>query len=225
MTLQEREMMSSQSGEEWLSLREAADLLGMHPATVRLWADRNEIPSRRTSGGHRRFRRADVEARLRQDMEPKQDPSALLLIQSVMGRIRFAFSDGTLNNFAWYQHFNATARDGYRQLGQRLLNLLLRALSKNTNEHDLKKEAMELGREYGTITRKSHVPVADVVRAFLYFHTLVDEGILQLAEIRGMNNQDIPWIESLSQIQNITNEILPALIEAALQPTKPDIDQ
>ena len=54
--------MSSQSGEEWLSLREAADLLGMHPATVRLWADRNEIPSRRTSGGHRRFRRADVEA-------------------------------------------------------------------------------------------------------------------------------------------------------------------
>lgn len=215
-------MMSSQSGEEWLSLREAADLLGMHPATVRLWADRNEIPSRRTSGGHRRFRRADVEARLRQEMEPKQDPAALLLIQSVLGRIRFAFSDGTLNTFPWYQHFDSTARDGYRQLGQRLLNLLLRALSRNTDEHDLKKEAMELGSEYGSITRQSHVPVADVVRAFLYFHTLVDEGILQLAEIRGTSNHDIPWIESLYQIQNITNEILPALIEAALQ--SPDLD-
>src|SRR5690242_4667650 len=217
-------MMSSQSGEEWLSLREAADLLGMHPATVRLWADRNEIPSRRTRGGHRRFRRADVEARLRQEMEPKQDPAALLLIQSVLGRIRFAFSDGTLNTFPWYQHFDITARDGYRQLGQRLLNLLLRAFSRNTDKHNLMKEASELGSEYGTLTRKSHVPVADVVRAFLYFHTLVDEGILQLAEIRGTNNQDIPWIESLYQIQNITNEILPALIEAALQPTEPDID-
>ena len=105
-----------------------------------------------------------------------------------------------------------------------MLNLLLRALSRNTNQDDLKKEAMELGSEYGTITRKSHVPVADVVRAFLYFHTLVDEGILQLAEIRGPNNQDIPWIESLYQIQNITNEILPALIEAALQPTDLDND-
>ena len=45
----------SQTGEEWLSLREAAEMLGMHPATVRLWADRNELPSRRTNGGHRRF--------------------------------------------------------------------------------------------------------------------------------------------------------------------------
>ena len=218
-------MMSSQSGEEWLSLREAADLLGMHPATVRLWADRNEIPSRRTSGGHRRFRRTDVEARLRQETEPKQDPAALLLIQSVLGRIRFAFTDGTLSTLPWYQHFDVTARDGYRQLGQRLLNLLLRALSKSTDEDDLKKEAIELGSEYGTITRKSHVPVADAVRAFLYFQTLVDEGILQLAEVRGTHSQDILWIESLYQIQNITNEILPALIEAALQATDPDNDQ
>src|SRR5260370_6020390 len=157
--------MSSQSGEEWLSLREAADLLGMHPATVRLWADRNEIPSRRTSGGHRRFRRADVEARLRQETEPKQDPAALLLIQNVLGRIRFAFTDGTLNTVPWYQHFNVTARDGYRQLGQRLLNLLLLALSKRTDADDLKQEAMELGSEYATATRTSHIPVADPFRA------------------------------------------------------------
>ncbi len=218
-------MTSSQSKEEWLSLREAAELLGMHPATVRLWADRNEIPSRRTSGGHRRFRRADVEARLRQEMEPKQDPAALLLIQSLLGRIRFAFSDGTLNTFPWYQHFDIVARDGYRQLGQRMLNLLQRALNRNTDKHVLKQEAIQLGSEYGTITRKSHVPVADVVRAFLYFRTLIDEGILQLAEVRGTSNQDIPWIESLYQIQNITNEILPALIEAALQPTNPCLDQ
>jgi excisionase family DNA binding protein len=213
--------MSSQSGEEWLSLREAAELLGMHPATVRVWADRNEIPSRRTSGGHRRFRRADIEARLREETEPKQDPAALLLIQSLLGRIRIAFTDGTLNAFPWYQHFNSAARDGYRQLGRRLLDLLMRALHKNTHQDDLKEEAVELGSEYGTITRKSHVPVADAVRAFLYFQTLVNEGILQLAEVRSVHSQDVSWIESLYQIQNITNEILPALIEAALQPADP----
>ena len=207
--------MSAQAGEEWLSLREAADLLGMHPATVRLWADRNEIPSRRTSGGHRRFRRTDVEARLRQEIQPKPDSAARLLIQSVLGRIRFAFTDGTLNTFTWYQHFDVVARDGYRQLGRQLLDLLLRTFN-NANKEELTHEIVTLGRAYGTITRQSHVPVADAVRAFLYFRTLVDEGVLQLVEVRGVHNQDIPWVESLYQMQAITNELLPALIEGAL---------
>jgi excisionase family DNA binding protein len=207
--------LSSQAGEEWLSLRQAAEMLGMHPATVRVWADRNELPSRRTSGGHRRFRRSDIEARLRQETEQKPNPAAQLLIQSVLGRIRFAFTDGTLNTLPWYQHFDEAARDAYRHLGRRVLDLLLRTITNGTHKDELRHEAVQLGIEYGTITCKSHVPVADAVRAFLYFHTLVDEGVLQLAEIRGAREQDIPWVESLYQIQAITNEILPALIEAA----------
>ncbi|QBD80729.1 helix-turn-helix domain-containing protein [Ktedonosporobacter rubrisoli] len=208
-------MLSSQAGEEWLSLREAADMLGMHPATVRLWADRNELPSRRTSGGHRRFRRADIEARLRQEAEPRPNAASQLLIQSVLGRVRFAFTDGTINTMPWCQHFNDAARDAFRHLGRRVLDLLLRALNDRTDKEELRSEAVQLGKEYGTITCNSHVPVADAVRAFLYFHTLLDESVLQLAEIRGGREQDIPWVESLYQIQAITNEILPALIEAA----------
>lgn len=208
-------MLQSQSGEEWLSLREAADMLGMHPATVRLWADRNELPSRRTSGGHRRFRRSDIDARLRQEAEPKANPAAQLLVQSVLGRVRFAFTDGTLDTLPWYQHFNEDARMAYRQLGRRMLDLLLRAINDTTNKEELRDEAILLGTEYGSITRKSQVPVADAVRAFLYFRTLIDESILQLVEVRGGREQDIPWGESLYQIQALTNEILPALIEAA----------
>ena len=207
--------MSLQAGEEWLSLREAANLLGMHPATVRLWADRNEIPSRRTSGGHRRFRRTDVEARLREEAQPEPGPAAQLLIESVLGRIRFAFTDGTLNTFPWYQHFDAAARDGYGQLGRQLLDLLLRTFN-DANKEELRNEIVELGHAYGRITRQSHVPVADAVRAFLYFRTLVDKGILQLVEVRGTHGHDIPWTESLHQVQAITNELLPALIEGAL---------
>jgi excisionase family DNA binding protein len=211
-------MLSSQSGEEWLSLREAADMLGMHPATVRLWADRNELPSRRTTGGHRRFRRSDIEARLRHEAEPKPNPAAQLLVQSILGRVRFAFTDGTLDTLPWYQHFDEDARVAYRQLGRRLLDLLLRAVNENANnasKEELLHEAIQLGTEYGSITRKSRVPVADAVRAFLYFRTLIDEGVLQLVEVRGGREQDIPWGESLYQIQALANEILPALIEAA----------
>jgi hypothetical protein len=74
--------------------------------------------------------------------------------------------------------------------------------------------------EYGSVTRDSHVPVADAVRAFLYFRSLVDESVIQLAEVQGVRDHaDIPWAESLYQIQALTNEILPALIEAAQTPT------
>ncbi len=209
-------MTTTHTGDEWLSLSEAAEMLGIHPATVRLWADRNEIPARRTSGGHRRFRRADIEARLRQEGEYKPRPAAQLLVQSVLGRVRFAFTDGTLNTFPWYAHFNEAAREGYRRLGRRVLELLMRALTDITFDGELRSEAVQLGREYGSITRESHVPVADAVRAFLYFRSLIDESVLQLAEVQGTrDHQDIPWAESLYQIQALTNEILPALIEAA----------
>ena len=212
---------TSQKGDEWMSLREAAAMLGMHPATVRLWADRDEIPSRRTSGGHRRFRRADIEARLRLDTERRPNAAAQLLIQSVLGRVRLALTDGTLDTFPWYQHFDEKAREGYGLLGRRVLELLLRAINNGTPNDELRSEAVSLGAQYGSITRASNVPVAEAVRAFLYFRTLLDESVLQLAEVRGSSSnrehQDIPWIESLYSIQTITNEILPSLIEAALK--------
>jgi excisionase family DNA binding protein len=212
-------MSSFHSGEDWLSLREAAEMLGMHPATVRLWADRNELPSRRTNGGHRRFRRTDIEARLHQEKERKPHPAAQILVQSVLGRVRFAFTDGTLNSLPWYQHFNDAAREAYRLLGRRLLELLLRALTDGRVSDELRREAIELGTEYGSITSTAHVPVADAVRAFLYFRNIVDESVLQLAEVRGpRDTQDLPWAESLRQIQALTNELLPALVEAAQPP-------
>jgi excisionase family DNA binding protein len=213
-------MTPIQTEDEWLSLSEAAELLGMHPATVRLWADRNELPSRRTNGGHRRFRRSDIVARLRQDAEHKPHPAAQLLVQSVLGRVRFAFSDGTLKTLPWYEHFDDSALEAYRSLGRRVLELLLRALNDGTPADELRAESVLLGVEYGSVTRDSQVPVADAVRAFLYFRSLVDESVIQLAEVQGVREHpDIPWAESLYQIQALTNEILPALIEAAQAPT------
>ena len=213
-------MTPIQTEDEWLSLSEAAELLGMHPATVRLWADRNELPSRRTNGGHRRFRRSDIETRLRQDAERKPRPTAQLLVQSVLGRVRFAFTDGTLKTLPWYEHFDDSALEAYRSLGRRVLELLLRALNDGTSAEELRAEAVLLGAEYGSVTRDSHVPVADAVRAFLYFRSLVDESVIQLAEVQGVRDHpDIPWAESLYQIQALTNELLPALIEAAQVPT------
>ncbi len=46
---------------EILSTREAAELLGVGPSTVKRWADEGVLNCLRTTGGHRRFRASDVE--------------------------------------------------------------------------------------------------------------------------------------------------------------------
>ena len=47
--------------DEFLSTAEAAELLGVHPSTVRNWAASGRlIPVYRTRGDHRRYRRGDV---------------------------------------------------------------------------------------------------------------------------------------------------------------------
>ncbi|MBS1871053.1 MAG: EAL domain-containing protein [Actinobacteria bacterium] len=47
--------------DELLPLSAVADALGVSPSTVRRLADQGVLPGTRTGGGHRRFRRADVQ--------------------------------------------------------------------------------------------------------------------------------------------------------------------
>ncbi|MCB9558468.1 MAG: helix-turn-helix domain-containing protein [Deltaproteobacteria bacterium] len=48
--------------DDLLSTKEAAALLGVGPTAVKRWADAGELACLKTAGGHRRFRRGDVEA-------------------------------------------------------------------------------------------------------------------------------------------------------------------
>jgi excisionase family DNA binding protein len=51
------------SGEsEWLTLGQAAKFLGVAQSTIRKWSDQGRAPAFYTPGGHRRYRRSDLEA-------------------------------------------------------------------------------------------------------------------------------------------------------------------
>src|SRR5690554_3686476 len=45
---------------DWLTLTQAAELLGVHPSTLRRWANAGKVPVHLTPGGHRRFRRKEL---------------------------------------------------------------------------------------------------------------------------------------------------------------------
>ena len=46
--------------DEWLSLSDAAKVLGVHPSTVRFWSDKGVLPTHKTQGGHRRYKQAEI---------------------------------------------------------------------------------------------------------------------------------------------------------------------
>ena len=47
---------------EWLTLGQAARYLGVAQSTIRKWSDNGRVRAFYTPGGHRRFRRTDLEA-------------------------------------------------------------------------------------------------------------------------------------------------------------------
>lgn len=50
------------SDHEWLTLGQAAKYLGVAQSTIRKWSDHGRLPAFYTPGGHRRYRRADLDA-------------------------------------------------------------------------------------------------------------------------------------------------------------------
>jgi excisionase family DNA binding protein len=50
------------AGQEWLTLGQAAKYLGVAQSTIRKWSDGGRLPAFYTPGGHRRFRRADLDS-------------------------------------------------------------------------------------------------------------------------------------------------------------------
>ncbi len=56
--------MSKADGISWLRLGDTAALLGVSLNTLRRWSDAGKIVSYRSPGGHRRFKRSDVESLL-----------------------------------------------------------------------------------------------------------------------------------------------------------------
>src|SRR5260221_9664104 len=47
---------------EWLTLGQAARFLGVAQSTIRKWSDQGRVPAFYTPGGHRRYRRTDLDS-------------------------------------------------------------------------------------------------------------------------------------------------------------------
>src|SRR5881628_1911493 len=75
-----REQSSARSEGEWLTLGQAARFLGVAQSTIRKWSDVGRVPAFYTPGGHRRYRRSDLDAFLERSGPGKPARGPLVLV-------------------------------------------------------------------------------------------------------------------------------------------------
>src|ERR1700694_5584438 len=116
--------MAKTSSQEWLPLSQASKILGVHAATLRDWADQGIIASYHTAGGHRRFMKSDLLAFLEMRRGGKERRGLPALLDRALTHTQAEIvAEGP--NQAWLAAFSPDARRRQRELGRRLLGVMI----------------------------------------------------------------------------------------------------
>jgi excisionase family DNA binding protein len=202
------QIMSESS--DWISLRHAADILGVHPATVRNWADRGELASRRTPGGHRRFRKSDLMqyAEKQGELQPVE---VQIILQNALGQTRMEVGEGTLSHVPWYEAMSETARTALRQQGRRVLEELRKYLAQGAFDSELA-TAITLGKDYAALLSRENLSLPNATRGFFYFSDFVVNSVLTWSELTPPRSSS-EWSTLLRQVNTFINAMLLSIIE------------
>ena len=195
--------------DEWLNLSAVAEVLGVHPSTVRSWSDRGILPSRRTKGGHRRYLRSQVELWV-QSQRADGTGEAGLVIQNALRSTRFQISEGRLSAETWYQKLDDDARNQYRLSGRALLQGLISYLNADAPQSSAEAEA--LGYEYAARGRRYGLNNVDATHAFLFFRNLLIDSMLDVYEAAAVRSPQA-WSDMMRKINGFTDQILITLLE------------
>jgi excisionase family DNA binding protein len=194
---------------DWLSLSAAAELLGVHPSTVRLWSNKGLLPVHRTKGGHRRYKRSEVMlwAQTSREVRTVQPED---MMQSAVRNVRLQVTEGHLEAEAWYQKLDEDARAQYRQSARSLFQGLMNYLA--TTNDDAASEAFAVGYEYASRARRYNLSYVDATRAFMFFRNVLIESVMKV-----YSEANIPsgkaWEDMLGKMHTFTDQILISLLD------------
>lgn len=194
---------------EWLNLTEVSKLLGVHPSTVRNWSDQGHLPVHRTQGGHRRFRRGEVELWLQSRRSGLQDESRLV-VQNALRSTRMHIGEGRLESESWYQKLDGEARAQYRRSGRMLLQGLVGYLAEDGENAEA--ETRALGYEYASRGWRYGLTIAEASRAFLFFRNVLVDSMLEVYQSAAVNSP-LAWGDMLRKLNAFTDQIQLTLLE------------
>ena len=202
--------------EHLLTVRAAADILGVHVDTIRRWTDEGRLPETRTPGGHRRIPREAVE-RLRATetgsaptTSPLPDsggPADQAWARHALVHARYELEAG--QERPWAATLTDADRQRSRENGQRLLGLLLQHVSGTVEEDALWPEVRRLTRVYARQMRDRGMPYQAALKAALFFRDVLSEST---AFYPAAGPHD--GVALVRKVNAFTNEVQLAIAEA-----------
>jgi excisionase family DNA binding protein len=202
-------MVRTDNPSNWLSLGEVAKVLGVHPGTVRNWSNQGVLPVHRTTGGHRRYRRDEVELWM-ESQRSKNSSGVDLVIQSALRYTRFQISEGRLESEAWYKKLDSQARQQYRESGRAMLHGLISYIS--ADEANAAAEADAVGYEYASRGRRYGLNHLEATNAFLFFRNMLVEAMLSVYESAEVRSPTA-WSDMFRRINAFTDQILVTILK------------
>lgn len=197
----------------WLTLGEASELLGVHPTTLRTWANAGKIPSFRTPGGHRRFAREDLEAFMRE----RSQGSALAprrrgeMVERALETARTRLPQAR-SGAPWYEAFDEEVRERKRREGRLLFALALQYVAKPEDRAQILGRATNLARRYGEDSVRFGVSLVDTLKAVMFFR----QALLDALEANGDRERGItPANFRITQeVEEFIREIIYTLVDS-----------
>ncbi len=197
--------------ERWLSIDEAARLLGVGQSTLRRWSDAGLVPVYRTAGGHRRYREADLLAVLKSEARPRRRLSRKALTD-LSYRLYQSQLLSQVTTRPWYARYRPEHLAELRTLGRQLLDLTFRIVNRAVDRASLVRAGRAIGQRYGELSAAAGLSPAEAVEAFLAFRVPTYGAIAQFAE-----REEIPTrrvLRVLSELTMVLDEVLLATVQA-----------
>lgn len=207
--------MTDTASHDWLSIREASRLLGVHIATARTWANSGVLPSYRTPGGHRRFALTDLRKFLEQRQHDSKDHKTLSLREHALGHVRRELQEHPLAHETWFQNLSfeplPQQRAQQREFGQRLLECVIAYVEEPDRREFLLKEGCDAAHEYGRVLMASGLSAGNAARATIHFRQLICKTVLELKMGARVNDEEDARL--FQRISSFLDEMLLAILE------------
>lgn len=196
---------------EWLTLKQAAHKLGVHPSTLRRWADNDEISYLLTPGGHRRFSDEEV-IRFAEEKQRLRKVGNLERVWEEQALMRTRHEIAGHPHKPWLVGLSQEYRQQSRLMGQRLMGLTLQFIAVTEPNDHILDEAKNIGCQYAEAAQTMDLSLADVLEATQFFRDAMVEVVLQLPErvhIRPETN-----LHLMRRINTLLNAVQLSIVEA-----------
>jgi excisionase family DNA binding protein len=214
--------LPSPPSPRWLTLSQAAEILGVHATTLRRWADEGQIRCLRTPGGHRRFREQDLRAFVSAQLESADVGAPGELEQTLVHRARQEMASTNPAETAWRAAFDEVERASRRASGRRLVGLAIQFTSRSTGREAILEEGRRIGRQYGQDAAQRGLPLVDTTRAFLFFREALIRSARPGLSTRGQYDaEDVHIHRSLREFLDQVFFAAMAAYEECLGPSLP----